>query len=257
MLKTRIIPCLLLKDSGLVKTIRFGNPTYIGDPINAVRIFNTKQVDELIFLDIMAGPNRAVLNIGLITKISDECRMPFTVGGGIRNLKDIRALLNAGAEKVVMNTAAFEDPGFVKAAAAEFGSQAIVVSLDVKAMPQGQYDTRTNSGQKSAGMTPVQAAQLMQEMGAGEIVLNSIDRDGTMQGYDIALIRQVADAIDVPLIALGGAGKPADLAAAAHEGHASAVAAGSLFVFHGSRRAVLINFPTPEEIERLFTVGNS
>lgn len=244
-----MLPCLLLEGQGLVKTVQFKNSTYIGDPMNAVRIFNVKQVHEIILLDIAATREKRGPRVDFVVKIADECRMPFTLGGGIRTLKDIREVLNAGAEKVALNTAAIENPALVTEAAREFGSQSIVVSIDAKKKLLGGYEVMTNGGSKSAGLDPVACAVKMAEAGAGEIFLNSIDRDGTMSGYDTGLIRSVADAVEVPVIACGGAGRLEDFTLAVKDGHASAVAAGSFFVFHGRRRAVLINFPTPIEID--------
>lgn len=251
MLKARVIPCLLLKNKGLVKTVQFKEPRYVGDPINAVWIFNQKEVDELIFLDIMATKESNKPSIELISKISDECFMPLTVGGGIRSVEDIKELLNAGAEKVSINTYAVENPSFIKEASDVFGSQSIVVSIDAKRHKKGLYEVFTHRGTRPAGIDPVSLAVQMEGMGAGEILINSIDREGTMEGYDIQLIREVSDAVNIPVIACGGAGKLEDFADAINVGHASAVAAGSFFVFHGRRRAVLINFPTREELEPL------
>ena len=255
MLKARVIPCLLLKNKGLVKTVQFKEPRYVGDPINAVWIFNQKEVDELIFLDIMATKEKKKPSIELISKISDECFMPLTVGGGIRSVEDIKELLNAGAEKVSINTYAVENPSFIKEASNVFGSQSIVVAIDVKRHKKGLYEVFTRRGSKPAGIDPVSLAVQMEAMGAGEILLNSIDRDGTWEGYDVELIRAVSDAVNIPVIACGGAGNLEDFAAAINGGHASAVAADSFFVFHGRRRAVLINFPTNEELELLLGKG--
>ncbi len=252
MLKTRVFPCLLLKGTGLVKTVQFKNPTYVGDPINAVRIFNTKEVDELVLLDITATEENRSPQFDLIAKISDECRMPLSVGGGVRSMDDIRRLLNGGAEKVVLNTHAIRDPNLVEQAASEMGSQSIIVSIDAKRNPKGHYEVFIEGGKRPSGHDPVELAKLMEEKGAGEIFLNSIDRDGTMSGYDVELIRQVSEAVNIPVIACGGAGKLEDFKAAVQEGGASAVAAGSFFVFHGRRRAVLINFPAKDELDRLF-----
>lgn len=250
MLRPRIFPCLLLKDKGLVKTVQFKNATYLGDPINAVRIFNTKQVDELIFLDITATKENRTPNIEFIKKISEECLMPFTVGGGIKTVEDIRLLLNAGAEKVAVNTAAILNPQLVTDAARLFGSQAIVVSIDVK-KNFNQYRVYIQGGQKAMPFDPVQCAIKMEESGAGEIFLNAIDRDGTMRGYDLDLIKKVTQAVKIPVIACGGCGKLEDLKQAVKEAGASAAVAGSFFVFHGNRRAVLINFPSKEELEKI------
>ena len=252
MLQTRVIPCLLLKDKGLVKTIRFKQPRYIGDPINAVKIFNTKEVDELIFLDITATREKKILPLDLVSRIANECSMPFAVGGGINSVADIKALLNLGVEKVVINTYGIEHPPFIKEAAGIFGTQSVVVSIDARKLSNGSYEVYTHGGTKATGVDPVSLARQMETAGAGELFLNSIDRDGTMEGYDLKLIRSVTEAINIPVIACGGAGKSGDFTDAVKMGHASAAAAGSLFVFHGRRRAVLINYPTREELDALF-----
>jgi len=253
MLKTRIIPCLLLKERGLVKTIKFKDPTYVGDPINAVRIFNEKEVDELILLDITATIENRKPNIELIRDIAGECFMPLAYGGGIRSLEDIRNIFFVGAEKVVLNSYAVENPAFVREASAVFGSQSIVVSIDVKRTLLGKYEVYYASGGRNAKIDPVKHAVRMAELGAGEIFLNSIDRDGTQKGYDLELIRRVASAIDVPMVACGGAGSLNDFVSAVYEGGASAVAAASMFVFHGKHRAVLIQYPKYSVLEKLFS----
>jgi len=249
MLQKRIIPCLLLKNKGLVKTVQFKDPRYIGDPINAVHIFNEKEVDELVFLDITASKDRHEPNIELINKISDECNMPLAYGGGVRSIETIRRLFNAGVEKVCINTHAVENPAFVKEAADIFGCQSIVVAIDVKRTWRGRYEVYTCGGTKATGIEVADFTKKMEQMGAGEIFLNSIDRDGTMQGYDVPLIKSVANAVNVPLIACGGAGKLSDFEDVLTAGNASAAAAGSFFVYHGKRHAVLINFPTQNEID--------
>lgn len=255
MLRPRILPCLLLKGTGLVKTVQFQNPTYIGDATNAVRIFNKKEVDELIFLDITATRENKKPPIKAISLISDECFMPLAAGGGVRSIADVKALLQAGAEKVIINTFAVENPGFIKEAARSVGSQSIVVSLDVRKPSGSLYEIYTHGGEKSTGLDPVNFARLCQEMEAGEIMINSIDRDGTMKGYDLRLIKMITDSVDIPVIACGGAGKISDLREAVKIAHASAAAAGSLFVFYGARRAVLINFPTKKELRSIFRNG--
>ncbi|RLE42911.1 imidazole glycerol phosphate synthase subunit HisF [Candidatus Woesearchaeota archaeon] len=252
MLKIRVIPCLLLKGLGLVKTVQFKNPRYIGDPINAVRIFNEKEADELIFLDITASEERRVISLELVSKIAEECFMPFCVGGGIRTLEDIKQLLGAGAEKVAINTFAIEHPGFIKKASTMFGAQSIVVSIDAKRRKDGSYEVYTCGGKNPTGLDPLEVALRVEKNGAGEILLNSIDKDGTMEGYDIELIKSVARKLNIPVIACGGAGKLEHFYDAVKNGGASAVAAGSLFVYHGPRRAVLINYPSKEELEKIF-----
>ncbi len=256
MLKTRVLPCLLLKGTGLVKTVRFQDPVYVGDPMNAIRIFNTKEVDELVLLDITATPERKSPSFELISRISDECRMPLTVGGGVRSLDDVKKLLACGAEKVVINTYAIESSDFIKEAAQAVGSQSIIISIDAKKKINDGYEVFSQSGTKAAGLDPVTWAKEVEQKGAGEIFLNSIDNDGTMSGYNLELIVQVTAAVNIPVIVCGGAGRLEDFSRAVHEGGAAAVAAGSMFVFHGRKRAVLINFPTKTELESVLNNDN-
>lgn len=253
MLKTRVIPCLLLKNNGLVKTVKFKDPTYVGDPINAVKIFNDKEVDELVFLDITATPDNRRPQMKLISQIASECFMPLGYGGGIRSIDDIREILNLGVEKVIINSYAAENPAFIREASELFGSQSIVVSIDVKKNFFGKYEVCIRSGENRTKMHPVDFAAKMQEMGAGEIFLNSIDRDGMMKGFDLELIKIVSEAVSIPVIACGGAATTSHFAEAVKSSGASAVAAGSMFVFHGKFRAVLINYPSYRELEQLFT----
>jgi len=255
MLMIRVMPCLLLRGLGLVKTIKFKDPTYVGDPINAVRIYNTKEVDELVFLDTTATKENKKPNIELILKIANECFMPFAYGGGIRDSETVKKIFNLGAEKVVINTKAIENPEFIGEISKIYGNQSIVVSIDVKRNLFGKYEVFSHSKGKSTGLDPVEFAVKMEKMGAGEIFLNSVDRDGTMEGYDVGLIKSVSSAINIPIIACGGAGKIEDFGDAVKIGGASAVAAGSMVVFHGRRRAVLINFPTREELEEILGKG--
>lgn len=251
MWRPRIIPCLLLNGTGLVKTVRFKNPRYIGDPINAVRIFNQKKADELLFLDITATREKRTPPMDLIKKLSDECFMPFAVGGGISSIEQIEMILKAGTEKVSLNTHAMERPELVKEAAEIFGGQSIVCSMDVMRDWTGKYAVYTHSGKKKKTRSPVEVARQMEKMGAGEILLNSMERDGAMGGYDIELIRKVSDSIGIPLIASGGAGTLEHLNEAVVKGGASAVAAGSMFVYHGRLRAVLINYPGNDELSAM------
>lgn len=252
MLRTRVIPCLLLKGLGLVKTKGFKKPKYVGDPINAVKIFNDKEVDELAFLDIEASARNQSPKFDLISQIAGECFMPFSYGGGIRTVADIKKILSLGAEKVVLNTSVFRNPELIQNAAANFGSQSIVASIDVKKNIWGKYRVYAVGGSDNTGRDPVDHAKAVEAEGAGEILLTSIDRDGTMSGYDTQLIKSVADAVDIPVIACGGAGELNHLAEAVHIGGASAAAAGSLFVFHDKNRAVLINYPTQEQLKKCF-----
>lgn len=248
MFRPRIIPVLLLKDQALVKSIRFRKHKYIGDPINAVGIFNDLRADELVFLDIEATKNNRLISVDFVRTVGEEAHMPFAVGGGIRSIDDIRSLLKAGAEKVVINTYAGENPEFIKEASETFGSSAIVVCIDVKnRLFQGQK-TWMSCGSRSTGLSPVGYARLMEENGAGELIVQSIERDGTMSGYDIDLIRSVTKSVNVPVVALGGAGKKADLIEAYSQGHANGVAAGSLFVYQSEKRGVLINYPEKNEV---------
>ena len=252
MYRPRIIPVLLLKNLGLVKSIKFKNHRYIGDPINAVKIFNDKKADELVFLDIKASKENRLISLEFIHKVGDEANMPFAVGGGIKTIQDIRSILENGAEKVVINTAAYENPVFIKEAVDAFGSSTIVVCLDVKKNFFGKYQLVYKHGAVKAKEDVVEFVQKMAEYGAGEIIIQSIDRDGTYAGYDIELIKLVSNAVTIPVVALGGAANYSDFSLAVKEGLASAVAAGSLFVYHGPRRAVLISFPTNHEIKDIF-----
>ena len=249
MIRPRVIPCLLLKNDGLVKTVKFKDPKYLGDPINIVRIFNDKEVDELIFLDITATIENRPPNLEVLSKITSECFMPLGYGGGIRTLEDVKKLLAMGVEKIVLNTSAVEDPALIRAAADYAGSQAVVISIDVKKTMFGKYEVYTRGGKKGTGLDPVKFAAEMEKQGAGELFVNSIDRDGMMQGYDLELVRRVADSVTVPVVACGGAGNIQHLAEAIQAG-ASAAAAGSMFVFQGPLRGVLISYPAQEELKR-------
>lgn len=251
MLKTRIMPCLLLKDGALVKTIKFKDPSYIGDPINAIRIYNEKEVDELIFLDITATLENRQPPFKMLAEIASECFMPVAYGGGIRRLEDIKEIFNLGIEKVALNSYAVEDPGFIRVAADKFGTQSIVVSIDVKKKFLGRYEVYTHGGRKGTGLDPVKFAAQVEALGAGEILLTSIDQDGTQEGYDLELIKKITDTVSVPVIACGGAGKIEDFVAAVKQGGASACATGSMVVYFGRNRAVLINFPTRDELEQV------
>ena len=251
MLRTRVIPCLLLRNSGLVKTVKFKNPTYVGDPINAVRIFNDKEVDELVFLDIGATPAGVAPNFELLEDIASEAFMPFGYGGGITDTDQIKRLYGLGIEKIILNTAAIEQPELVGAAAAIAGNSGVVVSMDVRRKWTGKTSVYARSAQKDTGQNPVEHAREMESRGAGEILINSIDRDGCMAGYDTDLIEEVAKAVSVPVVACGGAGTLEHLREAVEHG-VSAVAAGSMFVFQGRHKAVLITYPEYHELEELF-----
>jgi cyclase len=250
MLRARFIPVLLLRGRGLYKTIKFKNETYVGDPINAVRIFNEKAVDEIILLDIAATKAQCEPNFELIADIGSEAFIPLCYGGGVSRLQHFERLFNLGIEKVAVNAAATGNMDLVSEASRVFGSQSVVVGIDVRRTLFGRYERYVRSGTASTKETAVEAARRAEQAGAGEILLNSIDRDGTMQGYDLALVREVASAVRIPVIACGGAGSVADMALAIKEGRAASAAAGSLFVFQGKHRAVLITYPGEAELAR-------
>ncbi len=247
MLQTRVIPCLLLRNTGFVKTMRFGRPVYLGDAINTVRIFNEKEVDEIAVLDIDATVKGRRPAFKLLEQLTSECFMPVSYGGGIRNLDDARRILGLGCEKIIVNTCAAENPGFVEEASKLFGSQSVVVSIDVKRTFFGQQRVVTRCGRKRTSWDAPAYARHLEALGAGEVLLNNVDRDGMLTGYDLELVRQVSEAVEIPVIACGGARGVDDFERAAAAG-ASAVAAGSIFVLHGPRRAVLISFPAPEQL---------
>lgn len=251
MIRARVIPCLSLLNGGLVKTRRFRDPVYVGDPVNAVRIFNDKEVDEIAFLDIGATSSGKEPDYALISDIASEAFMPFSYGGGITNIDQIRRLYSLGVEKIVINSAATTNSALVSAAADVAGSSGVVVSIDVRRNWLGRYSVYTNSGKRNVKVDPVTFALHMERLGAGEILLNSIDRDGEMGGYDLELIGLVAHAVTIPVVAVGGAGELKHFSDAISHG-ASAVGAGSMFVFHGKHRAVLITYPEYGQLERLF-----
>lgn len=243
----RLIPVLTIAGDKLVKTVRFKKPNYIGDPLNAVKIFNDKMVDEVVLLDITATKEKRAPNYDKIEEICSEAFMPFAYGGGITNIEQIQKLFQLGIEKVVLNSILGENLNLVKEAVAIFGSQSIVASIDVKKSFLAKYSAYTQSAKRKVKMPLIQYVKSIVAAGVGEIFLNSIDRDGTYQGYDITLIKQLSEQIDVPLVAFGGAGKITDFQEGLKAG-ASAVAAGSFFVYSGKARGVLINYPTKERI---------
>jgi len=251
MLKHRIIPCLLLLNGGLVKTLRFKDPKYVGDPINAIRIFNEKEVDELMVLDIGASKARREPDFELIEQFAGECFMPLCYGGGVRTFEQARRLFASGIEKVCLQTAALENRRLITQIAEHYGSQAVVVSADTKKAWFGGRKLYASHTGKTLDISVDDFLARCVEAGAGEVLLNSVDRDGTMGGMDLDLIRETATKLSVPLVAVGGAGSLADMKAACDAG-ASAVAAGAFFVFHGPHRAVLITYPSYDEIEKFF-----
>lgn len=245
------MPCLLLQDAALVKTIKFEGPSYVGDPSNAIRIYNEKEVDELILLDISARRRNLEPALDTVERLASECFMPITYGGGIADVVTMQRLLKLGVEKVAINTMAFQTPELIRQASEEYGSQAVVVSIDARRIGDS-YEVFVHAGQRATGREPRDWAEEAVSLGAGEILLTSIDRDGTQSGYDIELLKSVCPYLDVPVIACGGAGKVADFGDAVYKGGAAAVAAGSMVVYFGRKRAVLINFPTQRELLRVF-----
>jgi cyclase len=254
MFRPRVIPVLLLRNKGLVKSFKFTKYRYIGDPINAVKIFNDLKADELVFLDILASKENRTISLDFVKDVGEEANMPFAAGGGINDIKHIKNIISAGAEKVVLNTVAAQNPEFVKQASETFGSSTIVVCIDVKKRFLGKEQIWTYSGSKPAGISPVEFSQLMEEKGAGEIIIQSIDRDGTMLGYDLPLIRKISEAVSIPVVALGGAGNLQHMKQAYTEAYANGLAAGSMFVYHGARRGILINYPEQKEIRNIISL---
>jgi cyclase len=253
MIGIRVIPCLLFKGTGLVKTVKFRDPVYIGDATNAIRIFNEKEVDELMLLDIEASVKKQPPNLELVKRIASECFMPLCYGGGITTIQDIRDVVSVGVEKVALNSIALMKPEFVKEAAASFGSSTIVVVVDYKKNIWGKQVVTGISGSSRSAYNPVDFAMLMEEMGAGEVVIQSIDRDGMMSGYDLEMLSKITEKLTIPVIALGGAGTIDHFKEAIGRAQVSAVAAGSMFVFQGKHKAVLINYPERALLEKLNT----
>ena len=248
MLRTRVIPTLLLRDGSLVKTRRFGRFTYVGDPCNTVRIFNELEVDELTFLDITATREGRSPNLTLLADIANECFMPLGYGGGIRSIDDARAVLKIGFEKVIINSYALDNPALIAQLADHFGSQAVIVSIDVKRNFLGKPKVFTRSGTMNTGRDPTDWATEVAALGAGEILLTSIDREGTWTGFDVALVKAIADAVTVPVVAHGGAGHLRHITEVVKVGRASAVALGSMVVFQKKGMGVLVNFPEPAQL---------
>jgi imidazole glycerol-phosphate synthase subunit HisF len=255
-LEPRVIPCLLLDGGALVKTQRFADPTYVGDPVNVLSIFNDFEVDEIVLLDIAAARSRRPSSVAVLKELAEECFIPLAYGGGLTSLEDMEATLRVGIEKVSLNSVLHDDPDVVSAAAARFGSQAVVGSIDVRRI-DGRPRAVVHGGTTDTGSDAVAWARRAADLGVGEILLTSVDHEGTMEGYDLDLITEVAAAVTVPVIAHGGAGKRRHLATPVRDSGAAAVAAGSLFVFQGSRRGVLINYPTRAQITALLQAAGS
>jgi cyclase len=251
-LRPRVIPCLLIHNGGLFKTVQFGAPKYVGDPLNAVRIFNEKEVDELMVLDIDASRLGRAPNETLLAQLAAECRMPLCYGGGVKTVEQFERLIGLGVEKVAISSAAVDDPLLVTRAAEHVGSQSVVVVIDVKTTGLlHQTEVVTLNATKCSGLEPVAFAHKMQDLGAGEIVLNSVDRDGQLGGYDLNLVDRVRQAVSVPLTVLGGAGSLDDIRGLVQRYPIIGAAAGSLFVFKGKYRAVLLNYPRRTELDAL------
>ena len=248
--RPRIIPVLLVDDRDLIKTIKFGKRTYLGDPVNAVKIFNRKGIDELSILDIGATKNKREPDFELLKDIASEAFMPLSCGGGITSIDQVHELLAIGYEKVVINSELIRRPELITKAAEAFGSQSVVASIDAKIV-NSEYKCFTADGSEKTDWDPVELAKEAERLGAGEIIINSIDRDGMMQGYDTSLVRSVVDAVKVPVTAIGGAGGIQDLKTVLDEGHAHAAAGGSMFVYYGRLKAVLITAPSEQELTEL------
>lgn len=256
MLRPRIIPCLLVHDDGLVKTVAFKDPKYVGDPINAVKIFNEKETDELAVFDIDATARGAEPNFKMIANLAVECRMPLCYGGGVKTVEQAKRIVGLGVEKVAISSAAIETPELISAAAQEIGGQSVVVVIDAKKDDRtGEYMAWTRNATRRAGRSVIEVARQAEALGAGEIVVNSIDNDGRMKGYDLTLARAVREAVRLPITVLGGAGSLADLGKLIATCGVVGAAAGSLFVFKGVYRAVLINYPAPSQKEDLFSAA--
>ena len=253
MLRPRVVPCLLVRDKGLVKTIQFGESKYVGDPLNAVRIFNEKEVDELIVLDIDATVHGREPDYKLIENLAAECRMPLCYGGGITSTEQVQKIISLGVEKVAISAAVIDRPEFVSEVAEQVGSQSVVVVLDVKKKGLfGKYSLQTHNGKKNSNIDPVKFAHEVEKLGAGEIVINSIDLDGVMSGYDTDLVDKIREQTKLPLTILGGAGSLEDISDLYDKFGIIGAAAGSLFVFKGVYKAVLINYPNRQEKHQLF-----
>jgi len=257
MLRPRIIPSLLLHDKGLVKTMNFKSPKYVGDPINAVRIFNEKEVDELVFFDIDATVFNKEPDYVLIEKLANQSRMPLCYGGGVKTVQQAQKIFSLGIEKIALSSAVIRNPQLVTQLADRVGSQSVIIVLDIKKKLMGGYEIYTHNGNKSTGINPIKFAKELESFGAGEIIINSIDQDGKMNGYDLNLIGKIAETISIPLTVLGGAGSLADIEKVIEKHGVIGVASGSLFVFKGPYKAVLINYPTQIEKNKIFKINNS
>lgn len=251
MLRPRLIPVLLLHEESLVKTRRFKKFTYVGDPANTVRIFNELEVDELLFLDILASPKGLMPNYKVLRDIADECFMPLAYGGGVTSLEIAKRVFDIGFEKIALNTTLHLNPSIAEEISAHYGSQAVIGSIDVKTDFLGRRRVYTKGGNKATGIDPVEWAMQLESLGVGELLVTSIDREGTWMGFDLDLVRSITDAVSIPVIAHGGAGKPEHIEAAIVSSNASAVGLGSMVVFQKKDMGVLVNFPNVDNISFL------
>ena len=251
MLRPRIIPCLLVHEKGLVKSVNFKNHKYVGDPINAVRIFNEKEVDELMVIDIDASVENREPDYKKIENLAADCRMPLCYGGGVKTVEQAQRIFSLGVEKIAVSSAIIEDPDFITRMAEKVGTQSVVAVLDVKKKLLGGYEVYTHNGKKKTGKNPVEFAKELEKLGIGEIVINSIDNDGVMKGYDMGIIEKVRETVSIPMTVLGGAGSLEDIKQLIKKFGIIGASAGSLFVFKGVYKAVLINYPSREEKDNL------
>ncbi len=251
MLRPRIIPSLLVHDNGLVKTVNFKNPKYVGDPINAVKIFNEKEVDELAIFDIDATVLNKDPNYTLIEKLANQSRMPLCYGGGVKTVDQAQRIFGLGIEKIALSSAVIQNPELIHEIASRVGNQSVIVVLDVKKKLLGGYEVYTHNGKKSTGINPFKFVEQAEKLGAGEIIINTIDQDGVMKGYDMTLIDKVRERTSLPITVLGGAGSLDDIGKVINKHGVIGIAAGSLFVFKGVYKAVLINYPTRSEKDEL------
>jgi len=252
MLQKRVIPCLLLHKGGLYKTEKFKNPTYIGDPINAIKIFNEKEVDELLFIDIDATLNNKEPNYKMIEDIASECFMPLCYGGGVKNIAQMQKIYALGVEKISLSSSAVLNPLLINEASSRFGNQSVIVTVDIKKDFWGKKKVFIHNGTKNTKLDPIEFILKIEKLGAGEIVINSVDNDGVMKGYDLELLKEIKSNTKVPIIALGGAGNLSHIQAAFEISHVDAVACGSMFVYHGPLKGVLINYPPYQTLTKLF-----
>ncbi len=250
MLLTRIIPCLLIKEDSLVKTVNFKKPSYIGDPVNTARIFNELEVDELVLLDITATNDKKRPNFKILEELANECFMPLAYGGGITNFDDAKKIFKIGIEKIIINSVTFTNPSLIPKLTEHFGNQAIVASIDVKKNIFGTYKVLSNSGKKKQNVDPVSWAKELEILGVGEILLTAIHQEGTWKGFDIRMIEKISNAVNIPVIANGGAASIEDIRKAVKEGYASAVSLGSMVVYQNKDMGVLVNFPDKIKIEK-------